>query len=661
MDSSREPASQRILIWASALFAVLLALTLVLAEWKAAQPALPFLAPSAAVIVVLSAVRLCTVLAGARPWRRLVAAAAIAALAVAWCASFLHHNEPALGNEDQGIYTLSAIQLARTGSYRAPAFLAGEEIATWHRLATVEAPVEAIRGGVTTGGRPSAFIGFLAESDGGIRPVFPPGYPALAASAFRIAGWPGLSALGACLTIGTACLLGILATLWLGRFAGAAAYVLVLCMPLQAWIANTTYAEPFAQWLFVLAICLLAFRSPRPLLPAACAGLLLALLPALKIDGIVGWTLAPVAAVIVMRRCRVAGVAMAVTWASGSAIVVATCEAHTLYGLRSLAGALRGAGLVAVVAVVGAAAVVAAIRWRRVEPPLRIIAVALLGLFGLWAWFVRPHVGEPDRFFSWPAQRVVESLREQTLVRLGWYVTPCGVLAAGAGTAWLTLRMRQPAALLFLVAGVGVSAVLCYDILNTPTQPYAMRRLVMYTVPLLIMGCAALPALAGRIAGGRRGAFAGIAVVTVLAGFWVHTARALTGQANHHGLTDQLDAIAELIPDGAVVVMGRTDPCNLLGPYLLLVHDISVVQYPLPLGSAQSRAWAAWLARMRTCGRRTVSLAKRIDIPVDPLAQRDRIASGVLSYQTLPFLRDRMPGAFVQVAREWHLIEFGRH
>ena len=134
--------------------------------------------------------------------------------------------------------------------------------------------------------------------------------------------------------------------------------------------------------------------------------------------------------------------------------------------------------------------------------PVRVTAVALLALLAIYGYFIRPQLGAPALVDYWYAQVQIPISDHENLVRLGWYLTPLGIVLATAGFGVLIMygpwRFLWPWA---IIGGVFTFLYL-FAILNNPLQ---------------ILRHAALRASGIAVAGAGRGSFSGLALGAPLA------------------------------------------------------------------------------------------------------------------------------------------------
>ena len=175
-----------------------------------------------------------------------------------------------LGAQDQGLYLAGAVVLASTGRYvpETPVLLnAPAELRPW--VLGFE-PAEAQRTGAHAVPRrywnyhtglflrdqPGPAAAATLSRSGQLLFQFPPGFPALLASAFQVGGWSALAQVNRGAVALAAVLLGLLAGRWTRAPAtvGIVTFLLALFFPLHVWISHTFFAEPTTLALWLLAL-----------------------------------------------------------------------------------------------------------------------------------------------------------------------------------------------------------------------------------------------------------------------------------------------------------------------------------------------------------------------------------------------------------------------
>lgn len=114
------------------------------------------------------------------------------------------------------------------------------------------------------------------------------------------------------------------------------------------------------------------------------------------------------------------------------------------------------------------------------------LSVTIVSL-SLYAYFVRPLLEPARSYVTWPSGTTAWVLDGQNWVRMGWYITPLGILATTLGLAWILRRESLNRLGLFLSVGVLTSIQYVFKIFNTPYHIYTMRRYVPIVLPVLMI------------------------------------------------------------------------------------------------------------------------------------------------------------------------------
>ncbi|HZS00633.1 MAG TPA: glycosyltransferase family 39 protein [Chloroflexota bacterium] len=493
--------------------------------------------------------------------------AALATLLALTLALFGHPGEDVLGGRDPGIYFATGLGIAAQGSVlqddwalRALAADLGDTSINWWLFQSVH-------------GWPLRFPGQLFVRDlaeGVVEPGFMPWYPVAIAFAADTAGArAGLWVNPALAT------LGVLAVYFVGRalfgspvaWAGAALLALDLA---EVWFARYTMAEPVTQFLVWLGLYALVALRRRPSLSLgllaglAWSGTLLA-----RVDSVL---LVPAVAAYLAWRAREpaerrpALVALGVLGLGGAHFALHVWRFAPGYATMTFSGAT----LAVAAGGIAAALATAALAWLLLPAPspaaargarVRLVALlALLALVGLFTYTVRPLAASPAGGES----AALDVAARESLVRLGWYVTPLGLLLAAVAVARLlwTGRWRRAAPLVGLLA-LSLAFYLPNPLVSSD-QPWAARRYLPVVLPGLLLlaayGAVAAGAWLARRLGARRqvgAAVAGGLCLVVAAGEWRATT-AIAAYREHAGAVAQVEALAALFPPEAIVLFPRS-------------------------------------------------------------------------------------------------------
>ena len=236
----------------------------------------------------------------------------------------------------------------------------------------------------------------------------------------------------------------------------------------------------------------------------------------------------------------------------------------------------------------------------------RILAVAVI-LAALYAYFVRPVLADTSAsWYYWYGDSQIPNVEPYNLVRLGWYLTPLGLILAAAGV-WYVLRERvTPSVGLLLGMGLFFSALFIANSRNNPHHIYVMRRYVPVVIPFLVVMMAYALDRLWRCAGWRRVAGAGLALV--LAGWLLSSARLQLVHIEYDGLVDQIDAlVAELGSPPAIILFNDDAPIStgaLLGTPLNYLYGYTA--FDLQEEYAEPSMLAEQVASWRAEGRRVL-------------------------------------------------------
>jgi len=502
---------------------------------------------------------------GGRVAREPTAATAQDLVAVCLACATLFVSIPAdeilVGGYDPGVYVHIAAAVARTGSLilKEPdlAALTGEE----RQL------VARIHPGAT-----EPFPGMYLRPDGRISPQFYHLYPSLMAVAWSIGGIRAALLVNPLLNVAAILALYAIAALLLGRrWALAAALLHALCAA-QLRQAKFPTAELMTQFFLLAGIALLALATldddqPRLLAPLAGATLGMAILT--RYDTIL--FLVPLAAALLWgmgpaRRTRPVVVALgtlALFW------VQSWLHQRFFAPFYQPLGGLVGGFLAAAALLILAFLLVRRTSaWRRLgegiqrrETALRVAAAALLCLWVLFGWFVRPGlaglgrvgrlfrhlVGDPP--FSGFAQ-LLSGAESGDMLYLVDILGAAGLLATLVGIVAIIVSRRQLWETAWLAASLAVLVVFTFNVFHDHYLMWVSRRFVPVVIPLASIGIAAAAAFIASPRQGRSPIRAGAGVALVATVIWLN-AGATTAMASGRewpGLITWYERFAQAIP-----------------------------------------------------------------------------------------------------------------
>lgn len=543
---------------------------------------------------------------------------------------YYHHpSERFLGQTDVSSYLYSALALARGEGFgpRQP-LLDTMPAPVRDCVVKTRFPLGLRDASPTLRQRPFYLEWEVNENNpGNLVPRFPPGYPVLLSLGYRLAGWNGLLAVNGALMLLAGMLVMYLAGKWAGPVAGLFAAVLWALFPLNVWIANTTLAEPLVLLLGLAAMAAWAkSQGSKNIFWRVLIGISVGIAPAVKLDAI-PWLILPFAFAWENRREGIwralQPVMAAVPCLIGSAAVL--LGAQSGYTMESVGAMLRQpvvwVALGVAVTSFGAACFLA---WRfRVfsetdrngeQKP----AVAESARFGHWLkptglvtltagliylFFIRPLSAGADQIYWDPWGKVVPSLREVSLPRLGWYLPPLalwvGMVSAGIAALWSKEAWMRA----FAMVGIAVLLFLSYDCVNFPVQPFAGRRFMPQVVPVLIVGLAGAGVwLHERV---KSRVWSGIIVGSVVlyaAAHGLMVNAKMNSRSDAAGLFDKMRELSEKVGPKGLVVLRQSSVFGDIAPLLAFGFHCDVL--PVRMRDRQEmQAVEQYLRRQEMSGR----------------------------------------------------------
>jgi hypothetical protein len=450
------------------------------------------------------------------------------------------------------------------------------------------------------------FMGFPLErpQTGRVFPEFFHLFPAFGAYLFQAAGARG--------ALATPPVFGILGTLGvffvLRRLFGAApallGALLLASNVVQVWFARYPVSETMSQFLIFLG--LLAFshweeRGGRIL--GALAGAAFGLSLLVRIDSLL--IALPVGLYVLVRRARsdlgwrraapllvpIALLALhallhAALW-SRKYVLSITTRPYWTWPAWAWAAFAAAAVLALVLAPrLGARALRAAEgRWE----PVKGVVSGLLALLALYAYFVRPllsawaggdgnprgaALASPGLLLALGFQRLAAH-DAQSFLRLGWFVSPLGLILGVLGLL-LVFRRWRPSYLLPVLVGLTFALFYFYKIRVWNDYYFALRRFVPVVLPLLLGLAAFFLVELGRRRGARRVAAALLAAL-LLAAYARDTSRIATHVEWKGAVKFVLDVARRFGPEDVVIFEQRAS-IHLLSLPLWAVHGVNILE-----------------------------------------------------------------------------------
>ena len=554
--------------------------------------------------------------------RRECAVLVVWALAASWL--FFRPHEFVIGGADAGVYVNLGANIAREGS-----ILIQDETVAGLDPALVPALLRAMPPGEAAPYYLLPGFYITGAPSGLVTPQFYPLHPVWQAIGYALGGvrvallltplWAWLGCLAVYMTV---------RRLW-GRKIGLLALAGLTMTALQVWFARYPTSEMLTQYLLWTAmwtwIAWADGRQPRGLW-AALSGVALGQVLLTRIDSYVLLLLPLLAGLWLLgtRRGRRADF-----WLFGC---VALLTVHSLaHGMLESAPYFfqqfrYGSGVVArsralplglaLLAGAGLAVMVTwALRpgWRhrsivlalRLRQWLVIAAAVLLALLALYAYFLRPYLGQATVSAYWYGGGQIFQWDHENFVRLGWYLGPLGLALSVAGACWILVKECNRRTVFLLGAGLFFSLFYLWRIQANPHQVYAMRRYVPIVLPFFVVSAAFL---LGRLLTARRTwvrwLSAGLTLIWMLG--ILSSACGFVSQVDYRGVIAQLDRLnTDLVPR-SVLIFNDVAPVgagDMVGTPLrfLYGHDVFTVRDPKALDPGRfAQAVRRWQADGRT-------------------------------------------------------------
>jgi len=527
-------------------------------------------------------------------WKRTVVPAALAFAAIVYALGVV---ETPIGSRDEGIYTLAALALERTGT---------AEIAGPGAVARASGLFEPFLSGIVF-----HLPGIPAATH--LRPQFSPLLPAWIAQLHAVGGDGVLYRFNLLVAVACGGAFYALARRFLRPPCALIALLVFALNPAQVWIARINLAEPLGTLFSLAGLCLVLDsirRGARAIGGAAVA--LLALAAMVRVDTIIIAPLLMTAAVALAwvdrdraqadSLVRLSACALGAQ-AAAIAVLASWSPPYVIEHLRILLLAPAAAAL-AIIAYAVVRRSPASLSHGRNRALATSALCATITLLFIYAALVRPHV-EPfaliaDRGFILAGTR---DFREDSLPDLAVYIGwPCVLLALfGVLIAIRRTRGRSPGALVVMsVVAIGTAVVYLWAPVVSPDHPWAIRRMTTLVMPLSILFAGiGLQSLLHIAFGWRQRRVAQlaapVAVFSLLALQWP-TLRF----SENSGLTAQLRVIEATLPDGPIVIRGYEGFATTLA--LGFGRDVLPLRDEFVAVDAASRAYWA------TCSQRPCTL-----------------------------------------------------
>ncbi len=217
------------------------------------------------------------------------------------------------------------------------------------------------------------------------------------------------------------------------------------------------------------------------------------------------------------------------------------------------------------------------------SPKMHAITAVAIILLSAYAYFLRPILEPPVTYSAWPSGNEIPLLNGQNWLRMGWYLTPLGVLLSTLGLAWIVLKKSWGRYGLFLSVGVLTTIQYIYNIFNTPYHIYAMRRYVPIVIPMLMIYAAVAITAVARARPRKYAQLAGGALTLALVGGMIYQARFVLPQQDYAGAIEQIAALNEQLAPNALIIINEPSGggfADQIGVPLRFIygHDVATIR-----------------------------------------------------------------------------------
>lgn len=372
----------------------------------------------------------------------------------------------------------------------------------------------------------------------------------------------------------------------------------------QAWFARYPVSEPMSQFLILLG--LLAFthwEEEGEAAWGALAGFALGLTLLVRIDSIL--ILGPLVLYLFVRRARGdLGIRATLSFVAPFAALLAHAAVHTSIWSRKYFESIASrrywqhshavwiAALVVGVVVVAVASHYGGWANRALErhgPLLQRAAVGVLVVLASYAYFVRPELSAwaggdgnvKGAALDHPGLLIPLGFRglaahdAQAFLRLGWFVTPLGLLLGVAGVA-LAIHEWRPRYLFPMLLALTFSGFYFYKILVVADYFFALRRFVPVTLPFLFAFAAlVLVRIAARGIVGRLVAGGLVAVLLVA---YLRDTLPVSRHVDWKGSVRFVSDVSRRFGPDDAVIFEQIKDLHLLAIPLWAIHGVNVVE-----------------------------------------------------------------------------------
>ncbi len=243
--------------------------------------------------------------------------------------------------------------------------------------------------------------------------------------------------------------------------------------------------------------------------------------------------------------------------------------------------------------------------WRRGS----IIMAVVIILLALYAYFLWPRTAQADQplYYYWYSDSRIPNVQPFNLVRIGWYLSPLGLVLATGGIAWLLWENVDERRALFLGLGLFFSVLYIQNNRNNPFHIYVMRRYVPVVIPFFAATGACF--LTRLMAERRWLRVTGVALLLTQVALLLAIDRFFISPVDYQGAVEQVSALSAAVGDSSIILFNDDQPIGTAGlvgtplrflfqhaVYDLQEHDLDDEMLMAQIERWQADGWRVFLA-----------------------------------------------------------------
>jgi len=197
---------------------------------------------------------------------------------------------------------------------------------------------------------------------------------------------------------------------------------------------------------------------------------------------------------------------------------------------------------------------------------LRWLIIIFIILLSAYAYFLRPIFNPPYSYQNWPAGSEVMVLHGLNWVRIGWYITPLGLLLTTLGLGRIIYKESLYQLGFFLSVGILTTIQYVYHSFIPSSHIYMMRRYVPIILPMLMIYIAVaimtvfpnakyiVSTLKMKI--GLRQIF-GVLLILFLSGGLMYQSHVFMFHQDYHGAVEQMTNLNSRLKQHAIILINE--------------------------------------------------------------------------------------------------------